>query len=262
MGWEMLPEALVLSFRHAASCRHRRLIHLVCAVVPIKAFFEAKTRLSPKLGPHHRAAFFAVSAQRVLRALAESPLLDLRLAVVDDDDDAADLARQHGFEVVRRPQVASQSAAVSAGFDVGRRRGAETLLTISADIPLASPEDVARLLRDPGPVAVMVSDRAGKGTNALRLTPAAEMSFSFGPGSLSIHRHNAEQLGLKVEVLDLPHLRLDIDTPEDLDILYSTPVGRRVLIEAGQLELRRTEQDLLDSGPVPKRVRPRVRAGE
>ena len=204
-------------------------------VVPIKAFTSAKSRLSDKLDPDRRACLAQAAADRVLRAVADCPLVDLRLAVVDTDL-AARMALHRNFEVLQRPDLLGQSAAVGAGFSAAIKRGATNILTVSADIPLVRPKDIDEILRPRPPVLVMVSDREGLGTNAMRLDPAIDLHFHFGPDSLAMHKREAAALRLPVKVIDNRRVRLDIDTPDDIDALeVFGPDGRRVLIEAGQL---------------------------
>ena len=204
-------------------------------VVPIKAFTSAKTRLSDRLDPDQRACLAQAAADRVLRAVADCPLVELRLAVVDTDL-AARMALHRNFEVLQRPDLLGQSAAVSAGFSAAIKRGATNILTVSADIPLVRPKDIDEILRPRPPVLVMVSDREGLGTNAMRLDPAIDLHFHFGPDSLAMHKREAAALRLPVKVIDNRRVRLDIDTPDDIDALeVFGPDGRRVLIEAGQL---------------------------
>ncbi|MFN2464548.1 MAG: 2-phospho-L-lactate guanylyltransferase [Candidatus Dormibacteria bacterium] len=208
---------------------------MIFAVVPIKPFGDAKTRLGARLDASRRAALARASAIRVLDAVAGCSAIHQRLAVVEDEETAT-LVRLHHFEPLVRPDLRSQSAAVEGGFEVARASGAETLLTISADVPLARPQDLDALLTPAGPVLVMVSNLAGEGTNALRLSPARHLRLHFGPGSLDQHRREADALGLPVRVIDNPRLRIDIDTPADLEALErSGPEGRRVLIDAGKM---------------------------
>jgi len=208
---------------------------VICVVVPIKAFTSAKTRLSDRLDPDQRACLAQAAADRVLRAVADCPLVELRLAVVDTDL-AARMALHRNFEVLQRPDLLGQSAAVGAGFSAAIKRGATNILTVSADVPLVRPKDIDEILRPRPPVLVMVSDREGLGTNAMRLDPAIDLHFHFGPDSLAMHKREAAALRLPVKVIDNRRVRLDIDTPDDIDALeVFGPDGRRVLIEAGQL---------------------------
>ena len=207
---------------------------MIAAVFPIKSFASAKTRLGGKLDPDQRESLARASATRVLTAISQCAAVDRRIAVVEDEETAG-LARYHGFETLLRPDLWGQSAAVAAGFEHACRGGADTLLTISADVPLTRPQDVDSLLRPPAPILVMVSNLAGEGTNSLRLSPAQPFRLHFGPGSLEQHRREAERLALPVVVLEHPRLRIDVDTAQDLEALEKSGVdGRQFLVEAGR----------------------------
>jgi 2-phospho-L-lactate guanylyltransferase len=214
---------------------------VICAIVPIKAFTSAKSRLGPRLDQGQRAALSRASTICVLSAFNACPAVDRRIAVVEDEETAA-LARNYRFEVLVGPDMGGQSAAVTAGFEAARQQGATTVLTISADVPLTRPGDIEALLQPAAPMLVMVSNLAGEGTNALRLSPAQPMRLHFGPGSLEQHRREAARMKLPVKVLDNTRLRIDVDTADDLDALErSGPEGRRVLVEAGTWPVRSPE---------------------
>ncbi len=217
---------------------------VICVVVPIKAFTSAKTRLSPRFDADQRACLAQASAERVLFAVANCVPVNMSIAVVETSA-AAKMARHHGFDVIQRTDIYGQSAAVTAGFHAAIERGATNVLTVSADVPLVRPRDIEEILKPRGPVLVLVSDREGRGTNALRLDPAVEMRLHFGPDSLPQHRDEAEALKLSVKVIDNPRVRIDIDTPEDIEALeVSGPDGRRLLIEAGQIRADQVRENI------------------
>lgn len=61
----------------------------------------------------------------------------------------------------------------------------------------------------------LVSDCSGKGTNALTIADGRTFQFLFGPNSYELHLKQAPDMSVIVR----DGLALDIDTPEDLDIL-------------------------------------------
>jgi 2-phospho-L-lactate guanylyltransferase len=196
------------------------------------------------MDPEQRACLARVSAERVLRAVADCDAIDERIAVVEDEA-AGRVAMTQKFEVMVRPDLWGQNAAVEAGFEEGRRRGADTVLTVSADVPLTRPKDIRELLKPKPPVLVLVSDRRGLGTNAMRLSPPLAFRLHFGNDSLRQHLLEAEQMQLAVKVIDNPRLRLDTDTSEDIDVLDSSgPDGRSVLIDAGRLRHDQVKDDI------------------
>ena len=69
------------------------------------------------------------------------------------------------------------------------------------------------------PVVVIAPDRRKEGTNALLICPAGLIEYDFGPGSFERHCERARQAGATLEVVNLPSLSLDLDLPEDLDMV-------------------------------------------
>ncbi len=67
--------------------------------------------------------------------------------------------------------------------------------------------------------ALFVPSLSGFGTNAALLAPPDAMPLKFGEPSFGNHLEAARQRGLTPEVLELPGLGLDIDSPEDLALL-------------------------------------------
>ena len=69
------------------------------------------------------------------------------------------------------------------------------------------------------PVIVVAPDRHRQGTNALLVCPVGLIEYEFGPGSFQRHCDLAVKAGARLEVCELPSLALDVDFPEDLDII-------------------------------------------
>ena len=95
------------------------------------------------------------------------------------------------------------------------------MLILPADLPLISKEDVLTLIERAGepPVVVIAPDRHGKGTNALLISPSGLIEYDFGENSFQRHCELARQAGARLEIVDLPSLGLDLDLPEDLEII-------------------------------------------
>jgi 2-phospho-L-lactate guanylyltransferase len=218
------------------------------AVVPIKAFRSAKTRLGGKLDQERRADLAATSADRVLRAIETCDAIQHRVAVVEDEE-AAHLAARHHFEILLRPDLWGQNAAVEAGFDLARERGATALVTVAADVPLLRSQDLLQLLSR-GEGLVLAPDREGRGTNALFIKPALPLRLHFGPDSLAMFKREAAEMRIPVEVLANDRLRIDIDTPDDLDVLEKIgPEGRQVLVDAGRRHIDAAREKQFDPSP-------------
>jgi 2-phospho-L-lactate guanylyltransferase len=64
-------------------------------------------------------------------------------------------------------------------------------------------------------------------TDALLLTPPDALEPSFGPGSCERHATQARLAGIAGEVVAVPSLGLDVDTPDDLATVQATLAATR-----------------------------------
>ena len=68
-------------------------------------------------------------------------------------------------------------------------------------------------------MVVIAPDRREEGTNALLISPSGLIEYEFGPGSFAHHCERAIRAGARLEVVNLPSLALDLDLPEDLEMV-------------------------------------------
>jgi 2-phospho-L-lactate guanylyltransferase len=195
------------------------------AVLPVKCFGRAKQRLGDAVGGPARAALAAAMVGDVLGALGLVPGLD-ELIVVTAEPRAAAAAREASAVVIDDPVEAGQSDAAARGVGAALARAAERALLVPGDCPALDPDEVGQLLAGfAGADVVIVPDRHGSGTNALRLTPPAVIAPAFGAGSFARHAARAAAAGAVVRVAHAPSLELDVDTPGDLAALAAA-LGR------------------------------------
>jgi 2-phospho-L-lactate guanylyltransferase len=111
--------------------------------------------------------------------------------------------------------------AVARASVVAKSYGARGVLVVPADLPLISLEELRQVVQAAAepPVVVVVPDRHETGTNAILISPVGLIEYQFGIGSFRAHCEQAQQARAKIEVCRLPFLALDIDVPEDLDLL-------------------------------------------
>jgi 2-phospho-L-lactate/phosphoenolpyruvate guanylyltransferase len=192
------------------------------AILPIKSFDHAKQRLEPGLGPGPRRALAEAMFSDVLVALGRAELID-GVLVVTSDRGAQLIAGGHGTMVLDDLDRGHSEAAVR-GIQEAIAADTERVLLVPGDCPTINPVELDALIARPvtAPSAVIVPDRHGTGTNALLLTPPGALAPAFGPGSRDRHVENARAVGAYAEVIEVPSLALDIDTPEDLVALQST----------------------------------------
>jgi len=69
------------------------------------------------------------------------------------------------------------------------------------------------------PVVVIAPDRHRLGTNGLLVCPPGLIGYDFGPGSFERHAARARQANARLEIYEHPAFGLDLDLPEDLDLI-------------------------------------------
>jgi 2-phospho-L-lactate guanylyltransferase len=192
------------------------------AILPVKSFFRAKQRLSSGLEPPLRRQLAEFMLHDVLSGLNATDLDEV--IVVTASDAAAEIAHDLGARVVSDAEE-GHNAAASLGVAEAVQAGAVRVLLVPGDCPAVEPEEVNQLLaRTAGPRSlIIVPDRHGTGTNALLIRPPDALTPSFGPGSCQRHARLARSAGIACEIVEVPSLALDIDTPEDLVALSRWP---------------------------------------
>ena len=189
------------------------------AILPIKSFSHAKQRLRAELSDADRRALVDAMFSDVLVGLRRVTALE-SIVVVSGDRVAQQIAQGYGASVVEDDELGHNSAA-KKGIAVALEDGIERALLVPGDCPLMDPKELEELLVHPAGErsALIVPDRHGTGTNALLLAPPDVLAPSFGPDSRRRHMADADAAGVPAEVVAVPCLALDIDTPDDLEAL-------------------------------------------
>ena len=178
-------------------------------LVPVKAFAQAKVRLSEVLDDDARAALARAMADRVIAAAAPLPAV-----VVCDDDGVADWAIGAGAEVIRADR-AGLNGAVALGVEVLGTRGVRRIVVAHADLPFA--RGLAALTDAAPDEVLLVPDRRRDGTNVASVPAGRGFVFRYGPGSFRAHLQESQDRGLVVRVIESTELGWDVDEPDDLD---------------------------------------------
>jgi 2-phospho-L-lactate guanylyltransferase (CobY/MobA/RfbA family) len=124
-------------------------------------------------------------------------------------------------------------------------------MTLPGDIPLVEPDDVRHLItvhyaraeRATGAFTI-VPARDELGSNAVLCSPAGAVPLRFGDNSFFPHLDAAKAHGIEPEVVQRPHIALDIDTPEDLALFVRTPSQTRAYALLQQWRLRLDDEGL------------------
>jgi 2-phospho-L-lactate guanylyltransferase len=197
----------------------------ICAVVPLKDTGEAKQRLAGVLSAAQRRELTLAMFEQVLGTLAGvRELAGIRVVTVDPVGRA--IAARYGAQVRGEKAHDGHTAAVAAA---ARRLSVEgfALLALPGDIPLVTCEDIRQLIaaHSGAHAFTIVPAHDLRGSNAVLCTPATAVPLRFGDDSFLPHLAAARARGIEPQVIHLPRIALDIDTPDDLLELLATGSG-------------------------------------
>ncbi|HZJ22540.1 MAG TPA: 2-phospho-L-lactate guanylyltransferase [Anaerolineales bacterium] len=190
------------------------------AIVPVKPLRRGKSRLAGILTEDERADLNRALLQHTLQTLSELREVD-EVLVVSRDPQVLTIARNHGARTVREDGQPDLNTALKRATVIAQVYATRGVLVLPADLPLISREDALALVEratDP-PVVVIAPDRHGKGTNALLISPAGLIEYDFGENSFQRHCELVKKSGARLEVVNLHSLGLDLDSPEDYEII-------------------------------------------
>jgi 2-phospho-L-lactate guanylyltransferase len=190
------------------------------AIVPVKPLRRGKSRLSTILTEDERTDLNKRLLANTLETLSEIPEIE-QILVVSRDQAALSLAREFGARTVLENGMPLLNIALTRATVVAREYATRGVLIVPADLPLITPEDVRVMLgkvKEP-PVVVIAPDRHREGTNALLVCPAGLIEYDFGLGSFERHCELVRSVGARLEIVELDSLALDMDVPEDLDLV-------------------------------------------
>jgi len=183
----------------------------IAVVIPIKAFEQAKDRLSGVLSTDQRALLARTTALGVLESVRGASVF-----VVCDNSEVSQLATSHGASVVSQ-SGAGLNAAVHEGISAAHEY--ERVMIVHSDLPL--PSRLRELLGSSvaNNTVTIVPDRHRDGTNVLIIPSGVGFTCHYGAKSFEAHKAEATKLGLPLHIVEDDELALDIDTPDDLAAL-------------------------------------------
>jgi len=195
---------------------------VIFAILPVKSPKNAKQRLKGYLSVEEREVLARLLYRQTLAALCQAEGID-RVVVATSDVEAAAHARDQGVLVFEETEQISHSVSADAACLRAMELGATTALLVPIDVPRVTPADFTQLAGAARPGLIVVPSADGTGTNALVRTPPDVIESRFGPGSCRLHLEQARANGVFADVLRLPGLMFDIDTPEDVADLLAGP---------------------------------------
>jgi 2-phospho-L-lactate/phosphoenolpyruvate guanylyltransferase len=189
------------------------------ALIPMKRFADAKSRLRDQLPDAARGALARAMFEHVLGAARACSAL-AGVAVLTNGDEVELLAQRAGAHVLR--DSALQQPRLGALLDDALAQlpvlGATRAVVLMADLPYLEARDIACLVDslDHSDMA-LVPDARGTCTNALAIRLPLRFATAFGhPQSYAVHTQRAHDHAMRLTQLQNARIAHDVDTHDDL----------------------------------------------
>src|SRR5215203_302820 len=202
------------------------------AIVPVKRFENAKTRLSSILDKDDRILLSSLMLEDTVNILSSVPSLS-QVVIVSADKRAEEIATKNELNFLREQKESGVNSAVLLADSYCIREAAEATVVIPQDLPLLDPIEVSRacqLAENESRCIVICPSLRYDGTNMLLRKPPSVIATFYDTDSYNMHVKAAIKLGIPVKRLFSKSVIYDIDTPEDaLQVMKEETVTARSL---------------------------------
>ncbi len=195
------------------------------AIIPVKKFENAKTRLSAILAADERVTLSGLLLQDTLATLVNSKRLD-QILVVSSDSRAKKISEEHGAVFISEEKDNGVNSAVMCADKYSVDAGADATIVIPQDLPLLDAGEIDRICdmaRQDSRCIVICPSTRYDGTNILLRKPPMAIKIHYDNNSYNMHIKSASELGVQVRVFESQKLMFDIDKSDDVRELAGMP---------------------------------------
>lgn len=168
-----------------------------------------------------RAALARAMLTDVLKVLAAARVPD-RVVVFTASEEIRRMAEAFDFDVILEKPVLGHSAAVNHMIQE-LSSTASRILSLAADLPRLLPHELDFVLQAAVHPVTLIPSLDGTGTNGVVFNPPARIAMEYGESSFRRHLSKAAAAGFVADVLNIPGMAFDVDTPEDLQSFINDP---------------------------------------
>jgi len=192
----------------------------IAAIIPVKTFSKAKTRLNLSL--NQREDLCRIMLEEVVGTIFNTKNID-KIIVVSKDEEALKLTKKFGVKEIFDYDESGVNHAVSLADSYLENNEWGTSIVFPQDIPFIQSEDIEYLIQFPKyPQSVLVApSRRFDGTNALLRRPHNLMKTHYDEDSYKIHLEIGKSMTSNTSIILLRRIMLDVDNQEDLKFLLS-----------------------------------------
>lgn len=190
----------------------------VGAIVPVKTFSRAKTRLNLSL--ERTEQICRVMLESVLSTVSQSDIVE-KTVVVSKDETALGIGKRFGAIEIYDQEELGVNSAVMLADSYFSKENFDASVVFPQDIPLIQVEDIKTLLdcQVSNRCVLVVPSRRFDGTNALFRMPLDVMETHYDEDSYKIHLTTAEKRNARSALVLIRRIMLDVDEASDLKLV-------------------------------------------
>ena len=187
----------------------------ISAIIPVKTFSKAKTRLD--LSSEKKDNLCKLMFEEVLQTISLSNTID-QIIVVTKDKEAIEISKKFNAVSIIDDDESGVNHAVSLADSYVKENNFDASIVFPQDIPFMKTQDIDFLLqfqKSPD-CAIVVPSRRFDGTNALLRMPVDLMETHYDEDSYKIHLSTGKSLTQNTSLVFVRRIMMDIDNFEDL----------------------------------------------
>jgi 2-phospho-L-lactate guanylyltransferase len=190
----------------------------IAAIIPVKTFLNAKTRLD--LSQQQVEELCKIMLEEILHTLSISPQIE-KIIMVTKEPKAIEIGKKFNTVTIIDEKEESVNSAVALADKYLLENNFDVSIVFPQDIPFIKTQDIDFMLNykmHPN-FAIIVPSRRFDGTNALARMPIDLMETHYDEDSYKIHMNTAKQHTLNVAMVFVKRIMWDVDNMEDLKFL-------------------------------------------
>jgi len=190
----------------------------IAAIIPVKTFSNAKTRL--ELSPQKIEELCKIMLQEILHTISIFPKIE-KTIIVTKEQKAIEIGKKFNAIIIRDEKEQSVNSAVALADKYLLENGFDASIVFPQDIPFIKTQDIDFMLNymTPPNFAIVIPSRRFDGTNALMRMPTDLMETHYDEDSYKIHMNTAKEHTLNVAMVFVKRIMWDVDNKEDLEFL-------------------------------------------
>jgi 2-phospho-L-lactate guanylyltransferase len=192
----------------------------IAAIIPVKTFSKAKTRLG--LSQEKTERLCKIMLDEVLSTISKSQKIN-KIVLVSKDESAFQIGKKYNVEQLFEENEKGVNSAVSLAEKYLISNGYEVSVVFPQDIPLLQSQDIDSLFsfQKNSESLLVVPSRKFDGTNALVRTPVDVIETHYDEDSYRIHISTGRSRRIPTSFVLINRIMWDVDDSSDIEYIMS-----------------------------------------